>query len=316
MPRTLGSVSPSFGLGWFWGGLTSLAALSAICFLAARGLAGPLSLVCDASRRIASGELEVRVSDQRLLARHDEFADLAHDFNAMAGRIEQLVASKQQLLWDISHELRSPLTRLGLALSVARRKCSPEASPSLDRMQRESENLNRLIEQLLTLARISGGSGPALNEQIELGALVAEVAEDARFEASCFNRTLVLGECATVHVVGARALLRSAVENVVRNAIRFTAEGTAAVVTVTAARDRGEATIRVMDHGPGVPEEALNRLFDAFYRVPETKEKIAGSGLGLAITNQVVLAHGGWVRARNRTGPGLEVEIGLKSDSS
>jgi two-component system sensor histidine kinase CpxA len=158
--------------------------------------------------------------------RNDEFADLARDFDEMAVRIGTLVHVQERLLWDISHELRSPLTRLSLALGIARRKAGPDAKPMLDRIERETELLNRLIQHLLTIACIKGGAAPPMNESIDLADLVSDVASDADFEARGLNRSV---SCAVMpcHTTGSRDLLKSATENAVRNAIRHTGEGTA-----------------------------------------------------------------------------------------
>lgn len=316
IPREAATVRPLLDSDWIWAVLAGLLTLSAICYAIARGLAGPAIQVSEAARKIASGDLGVRLVDPRLLNRRDEFSELGRDFNAMAGRIEELVNAKQRLLWDISHELRSPLTRLSLALGMARRKSGENAAPALDRIERETEHLNRLIEQLLTLARITGGTGPFLNEQIDLAGVVREVVLDAEFEASGMNRFVHLSAADRGCVAGARELLKSAIENVVRNAVKYTAEGTGVTISVTAREDRNAAVIQVRDQGPGVPDETLPQLFEAFYRVQETRETMSGSGLGLAITNQVVLAHGGWVKAYNAIGGGLTVEIGLPLTSA
>ena len=311
IPRREGSVMPVFGQGWIWGTAAALLVLSVVCYWVARALTSPVIRVCEAARSLADGDLSARVASPQILERHDEFAQMGHDFNAMASRIESLVNAKQRLLWDISHELRSPLTRLSLALAMARRKANPEAVPAMDRIERETEQLNRLIQQLLTLARITGGTGPALTEEIDLGALVTSIADDAAFEASGVNRSVHLEVKASGSVAGTSELLRSAIENVVRNAVRFTAEGTAVSILVEPQVDSKAILIRVRDHGPGVPEPELDRLFEVFYRVAETRDSTAGSGLGLAIANQAVLAHGGWVKAFNAQGGGLEVQIGL-----
>jgi two-component system sensor histidine kinase CpxA len=195
---------------------------------------------------------------------------------------------------------------------MARRRSTPDAMPALDRMERETEHLNRLIEQLLTLARITGGMGPALTDQVDLIEVVREVASDAAFEASGMNRSVRLdAEREGLTVPGSRDLLRSAIENVVRNALRYTAEGSEVLISAGLQEDRKSVLIQVRDHGPGVPEPALEHLFEVFYRAPETRDATAGSGLGLAITSQVVLAHGGWVKALNAPGGGLEVRIGV-----
>jgi two-component system sensor histidine kinase CpxA len=311
IPRHTGSLTPVFGKGWLWGAVTALLVLAGVCYWIARKFTMPVVEVCDAARSLASGDLSARVVNPKLLQRRDEFSQLAQDFNAMASRIESLVSAKQRLFWDISHELRSPLTRLSLALGMARRKANPEVVPAMDRIERETEQLNALIEQLLTLARITGGTSPSLTEQIELASLVKSIADDAAFEAGGTNRSVRLEVKGTATITGASELLRSAIENVVRNAVKFTAEATAVSILVEPQGAGKAIVIHVRDHGPGVPESELDRLFEVFYRVPETRASTAGSGLGLAITNQAVLAHGGWVKARNAEGGGLEVQIGL-----
>lgn len=316
IPRHQGSLTPVFGQGWIWGAVAALLVLSVVCYWIARALTSPVIRVCEAARSLADGDLSARVADPQILERRDEFSELGRDFNAMASRIESLVNAKQRLLWDISHELRSPLTRLSLALGMARRKANPEAVPAMDRIERETEQLNRLIEQLLTLARITGGTAPSLTEEIDLVALVKSIADDAAFEASGVNRSVLLEVKGAAIVPGTSDLLRSAIENVVRNAVRFTAEGTAVCISVEPQRGGKEILIRVRDHGPGVPEPELDRLFEVFYRVPETHYSTAGSGLGLAIASQAVLAHGGWVKATNAEGGGLEVRIGLPAKAS
>lgn len=311
IPRHEGSPMLVFGQGWMWGVAAALLVLSVVCYWIARALTSPVICVCEAARSLADGDLSVRVVNPQILERHDEFSELGRDFNAMASRIEALVNAKQRLLWDISHELRSPLTRLSLALGMARRKANPEAAPAMDRIERETEQLNRLIEQLLTLARITGGTSPSLTEEIELASLVKSIADDAAFEASGTNRSVRLEVKGTATVTGASELLRSAIENVARNAVKFTAEGTTVSISVEPEGEGAMTLIRVRDHGPGVPETELDHLFEVFYRVPEARQTTAGSGLGLAITSQAVLAHGGWVKARNAEEGGLEVRIAL-----
>jgi two-component system sensor histidine kinase CpxA len=312
IPRQPGSIVPVFGWNWGWGIGISILVLSAVCFAIARSLTSPVIKLRSAARRIAAGDLGVRVTDGALKARRDEFTELGEDFDAMASQIEKLVSGKQQLLWDISHELRSPLTRLSLALSIARRKCSPGTASALDRMERETEQLNGLIEQLLTLARISGGTGPSLTDKLDLEEVVREIAGDAAFEASAMNRSVTWTADVQGHVSGARELLRSALENVVRNALRYTPEETDVTIHLGGSKEPGMALISVRDRGPGVPEASLDRLFETFYRVPDLRiPECVGAGLGLAITRQVVEAHGGWVKARNSEAGGLEVQIAL-----
>jgi signal transduction histidine kinase len=251
--------------------------------------------------------------------RSDELADLAHDFDAMAGRIEALISAQQRLLGDISHELRSPLTRLNLSLAIARRNAGEAASGEHDRIEAEAARINTLIDQLLMLTRLESGVEEVEDESIYLTQLVQETVADADFEAQNLNRAVRIVESDESLVTGSRLLLRSAVENVVRNAVRYTAEGTAVEITlrVEDAGDDSTAVISVRDHGPGVPEESLDDLFRPFYRVTEARDRQSGgTGLGLAITERAVRLHGGAVKAVNAPGGGLLVEIRLPQKNS
>jgi two-component system sensor histidine kinase CpxA len=251
--------------------------------------------------------------------RFDETAELGRDFDRMAARIEALLTTQRRLLRDISHELRSPLARLNVALGLARPKAGPEASPALDRIDREAQRLNDLIGQLLTLAALEGGGEMGKPTRVDLRELVCEVVGDADFEALSFNRSVRLEEEEPLTVTGSAPLLRSAVENVVRNAIRFTAEGTSVEVRLSLreAPHGAVARIAVRDHGPGVPEEALTSLFEPFYRVAEARDRQSGgAGIGLAITQRAVTLHNGTVRAANVPGGGLEVVLELPLDGT
>ena len=193
---------------------------------------------------------------------------------------------------------------------MARRKAGTEAKSALDRIERETEQLNSMIQQLLTLARIKGGAGPPMNETFDLSKVLSEIALDADFEARARNRAVSLAAADGCETVGSRDLLKSAIENVVRNGIRYTAEASEVSINLAVKEQDHCAVISIRDHGPGVPDSALRHLFDTFYRVPETGEK-EGSGLGLAITQQAIAAHSGWVKAENASGGGLLVQLGL-----
>jgi two-component system sensor histidine kinase CpxA len=227
----------------------------------------------------------------------------------MAERLESMVRAQQRLLGDISHELRSPLARLGVALGLARQRSGPEANGALDRIERESDNLNEMISQLLTLTRLESGTDGRKRTDVDLGALVKEVADDADFEARSLNRAVQVVSSDNCSIRGVEELLRSAVENVVRNAVRYTAEGTA--VEVALSRRNGHAVISVRDRGNGVPEEALEKIFRPFYRTEDARDRQSGggTGLGLAITERAVRMHGGSVQAVNATDGGLAVEM-------
>ncbi|HLM59148.1 MAG TPA: ATP-binding protein [Pyrinomonadaceae bacterium] len=224
------------------------------------------------------------------------------------------MSAQRRLLRDISHELRSPLARLSVALDLARKRAGPEAASALSRIELESKRLNEMIGQLLTLSRWEAGAGPVRDAPLDLAALVREVAEDADFEARAQDRGVRLGECDACETSGAAMLLRSAFENVVRNAVRHAPSGTAVRVSLVCRREggAGRAVISVRDEGPGVPEEALSDIFRPFYRVDDARDReTGGTGLGLAITERAVRLHGGTVTAANIPGGGFLVEISL-----
>ena len=284
------------------------------CFVLARHLSAPFGDLRSAAQLLAAGDLSARVG-LPVARRRDEIGELARDFDAMAERLEQLVGAQRGLLRDVSHELRSPLARLEVALELARQRGGDGAAEALERIGRESRRLDELVGQLLSLARLESGAVEPDRERVDLGRLLGEVVADARFEAETSGRTvaLVVGQPATV--AGASALLRSALENVVRNAIAHAPAGTGVDVSravTAAAGNGGAAVITVRDRGPGVPEAELDRVFEPFHRVSEARERESGGvGLGLAITRRAVEWHGGSVAARNHPDGGLELTIRL-----
>lgn len=290
-----------------------LLAISLICYLLARYLTAPIVKLRAGVRQLASGDVSVRVGPE-IGRRNDELADLSRDFDVMADRLEKLIQAQRRLLGDISHELRSPLTRLNLSLAIARRVAGPDAAEQLDRIEAEAGRINTLIDQLLMLTRLESGVGEVDEASIDLAQIVEETAADADFEARNLNRAVHIAENEECFTTGSHLLLRSAIENVVRNAVRYTAEGTAVDIRLRVEWLGGASTalISVHDHGPGVPEKALADLFRPFYTVTEARDrKSGGTGLGLAITERAVRLHGGSVKADNAPGGGLIVEIRL-----
>jgi two-component system sensor histidine kinase CpxA len=276
------------------------------CILLALYLTSPIRKLREAANRLAEGDLSTRVA-KRIGRRRDEISDLAKDFDRMAERIESLIKNQQRLNRDISHELRSPLARMNVALEIAKSKANPETTPILNRIESESERLNDMIGRLLTLAKLESGSHDIESLRIDLDELVRDVAADADFEARAKGRYVNVSKADHCVVLGSENLLRSAVENVLRNAVRYTKEGTA--VDVSVVRQNGKAVVTVADHGGGVPEEELKNLFRPFYRVGEDRTRSTGGiGLGLAIAERAVNAHKGSIAARNENG-GLVVEI-------
>jgi two-component system sensor histidine kinase CpxA len=285
------------------------------CFWVSRYLTTPLLKLRTTTNELAEGNLGARVAN-KLTKRRDEVGQLGRDFNVMAERLETMVKAQQRLLGDISHELRSPLARLGVALGLARQRSGTEANGAFDRIERESDNLNEMISQLLELTRLESGTDARKRTDVDLAALVRDVAEDADFEARSVNRSVQVVSTEDCSINGVEELLRSAVENVVRNAVRFTPEGTA--VEVALRRQNGYvdhfAVISVRDRGKGVPEDALEKIFRPFYRAEDARDRQSGggTGLGLAITERAVRMHGGSIQAANAADGGLSVEMRLK----
>ncbi len=285
-----------------------------VCYLLAWYMTKPVSRLRAATQQIAAGDLTARAGNPRS-RRHDEIAGLVRDFDTMAGRLETLVKAQSRLLNDISHELRSPLARLNVALGLARQRSGPESATMLERIELEASRLNELIGRLLTLARLEDGEQRVPPTPVQLDEVVLRVAEDAEFEAQarhCHVRSDI--PAGNWGVPGEASLLHSAIENVVRNAVRYTREGT----TVQIHLDRkettegAEAVVSVTDCGSGVPPDALEKLFQPFYRLDDDRDRQTGGvGLGLAITERAVRFHGGRVAAFNRSEGGLLIEIHL-----
>lgn len=293
---------------WLRLGVASLVS-GLVCYLLARYLTRPLARLRRATRSLAEGDLAARAGAS-VTARRDEIGALGRDFDAMAERVEGLVTAQQRLLRDVSHELRSPLSRLQVALGLARKRSEPELSPDLDRIELEAERLNELIGQILTLTRLERELAAEQSVPVDLAGLVREVVEDANYEARPRQRNVELQATVNGSVQGRPQLIRSAVENVVRNAVRFTPEGTTVEVSMTSLN--GTISICVRDHGPGVPATALSHLFEPFYRVDESREREGGGyGIGLAITERTIRRHGGSVTARNHSTGGLVVQMEL-----
>ena len=304
---------PRFARGFSVPSLVSFVIGGLVCLGLAWHLTAPLRRLRSAAQRLAAGDLTSRVGAGPVRGR-DEIAALGRDFDLMAARIEELMTARQRLLRDISHELRSPLARLTVALELARQRSGNDAASALDRIGREAERLNDLIGQLLTLTQLENGGDRKAREPVPLTPLVEAIAADANFEAQtrqCTVRAIVDDE---VMVEGSEEMLRRGIENVVRNAVRYTAENTQ--VDISVSRHRGasgdSAIVRIRDHGPGVPENALSKLFLPFYRVADARDRqTGGTGIGLAITERAVRLHGGTVTAANAPDGGLIVEITL-----
>jgi len=281
------------------------------CYLLARSLAKPIIQMRGAAHELSDGNLTARV-DQSLITRRDEIGSLGKAFNLMAAHIESLVSAQRRLLADISHELRSPLARQGVALGIAKRRGNSEVTPALERISREANRMNEMIGQLLDLSRVESGAELIDRSRVDLSSLVSDIVQDADYEARDTNRSVRLISKDRCTVLGSVELLNSAIENVVRNALRHTKPETEVEVSLkcVANNGTGQSIITVRDHGPGVPEKSLKEIFRPFYRVEDARDrKSGGAGLGLAIATRAVALHSGTINARNREDGGLEVEI-------
>lgn len=279
-----------------------------ICYFLALYLTTPILRLRSVAQRITAGDLSVRARPE-IEARSDELGSLAKDFNRMADRSQHLISSQRQLLYDVSHELRSPLARMNVALDLLHNRIGDDAA--ISRIEIDLHRLNDLIGRLLTVAKLEATSTLPQAARIDLSGLVANVAGDADFEAKERGTRVEVLPSPALTTLGDASLLRSAIENVVRNAVRFAPAGTAIEITL-ATRNNAEAILTVRDHGPGVLEEQVADIFKPFYRASDVGNgDSSGAGLGLAITQRIVLLHGGQVRAANNPDGGLQVEITL-----
>jgi two-component system sensor histidine kinase CpxA len=280
-----------------------------ICYLLTRHLTTPIFELRGAARQLALGQLTSRVA-HGADNRHDELGELARDFNAMAEHLEQLISSQRQLISDVSHELRSPLARLTVALDLARERKGDD--PAFHRMEKDFERLSEMLGRLLTVARLDSTSARPEMATVNLSVLVAEIVGDAQFEARERDRNVQLSNEEEIHIRGNGDLLRSAFENIIRNASRYTVPNSTVQVRLEWEPGSNSAMVllTVRDYGPGVPESELTNIFLPFYRVAGARDRNSGgTGLGLAIADRVARLHGGSVMATNAAGGGLEVRV-------
>jgi len=282
-----------------------------ICLLLARYLTAPIARLRQATQKLAKGDLTQRVLPS-MGKRKDEIVELANDFDYMAEQLQTLIESHKQLLRDASHELRSPLARLQVALGLARQRGGESTTKELDRIEREAERLNDLIGQLLTLARFETNTKKIEYNTVDLTALLEQVVDDAMFEARATSREVKIIQSMPVIIKANNVLLNSAFENVVRNAIRYTAKGTTVEISMKDDHETsGWIITQVRDYGPGIPEKMLETIFEPFVRVGEARDRQSGGyGLGLAIAKRAVNLHGGKMLAANEK-DGLSIFIYL-----
>jgi two-component system, OmpR family, sensor histidine kinase CpxA len=284
-------------------------------FILALLFSRPLVRLRRAARQLAGGDLSTRVEEPSAKTagvHSDEFKGLVHDFNHMAERLESMVGAHKLLLRDVSHELRSPLSRLSVALELAREDAGTELDEHLDRIERETQKLNQLIGQLLTLSSLEARESTSSFEPISLNRICEEILPDAEYEAKQRPCHVVLEQSEECVVRGDRELLHRAIENVVRNAIRYTAADSQVTIRVYGEQTNGAqyATVEVNDCGPGVPEAELNDIFRPFYRVDRARSFTTGGfGVGLAITERAVRLHGGTLHATNQLNGGISMKM-------
>ena len=268
-------------------------------------LARPIKRLRNAFAAMAAGDLDTRVGN--LMRRGDEIAELGLEFDHMAAKLQSLLLAQRRLLHDVSHELRSPLGRLQVAMGIVRQDPA-KMEGMLERMERDVERLDGLIGEILTLSRLNSGVDSEEPECVDLGELLDEIVHDARFETGAQGCEVRLKETARVLVPGRPRLLGRAMENVIRNGLRFSPRQ--GVLEVEVGPHAGKALIRVRDHGPGIPENELETVFLPFHRSAGIADA-DGFGLGLAIARSAIELHGGVITARNMEGGGLCVEIRL-----
>jgi two-component system, OmpR family, sensor histidine kinase CpxA len=292
-----------------WG--VALLVSGLICSLLTRYLTAPILRLREMSQKLAAGDLSVRAG-LRLAQRRDEMGDLVRDFNAMASRIEELISRQRQLTSDVSHELRSPLARLNVALDLGRERKGND--PAFEQMEEDIQLLDEMIGRLLTIAKldISGLQVPMTD--LDLADVLSLVARKAQFESKEPKDAITFTSAGECIVWGNAELLHSAIENVIRNAIRYTDTGTLVEIRLERENSSSGAKIRltVRDYGPGVPDSELKNIFQPFYRLTDARDRQSGgTGLGLAIADRVVKIHGGTISAENAVPHGLKIEIVL-----
>lgn len=266
-------------------------------------LARPLRRLRDAVDRFGHGDLATRIGSKR----RDEIGELGRAFDLMAERIDSLMTSERRLLQDVSHELRSPLARLGFAVALARSNDDRDAA--MDRIQKDVDRLSTLVDELLHLYSAEGDPQTRQVEDVPLDELLGALVDDCVLEAEAKDCRLEFHAEHPVVVQGDRELLHRAFENALRNAIRHAPERTPIEIDVRVQAD--SASISIRDHGPGVPEPMLDAIFEPFQRVARDRSRSSGGvGLGLSIARRAIELHRGRVQARNAH-PGLRVTFTL-----
>jgi len=284
-----------------------------LCLALAYHIASPIHSIQSTARRVAQGDLKARVPSS-VSRRYDELAALAKDFDSMVNRLDSLIQTQKNLLNSVSHELRSPLARINLSLALLKNRFSPDSDELFQRLDRDVERIDLLMGQLLTLSRLEAGFSSAEREDVDFAQLVEEVAADGNFEAQALGKSVSLQTTGSIILRNADPhALRSACENIIRNAVRFTRPGSDVQIVLNVDRNAPEplAFLSIRDHGPGVPEGSLQAIFQPFYRINGDGEVTGGNGLGLAIASEAIRLHRGTIRAENLRPTGLEIIIQL-----
>ena len=286
----------------------ALVASAVVSLMLTRFIVLPVRRLQLAGQQVAAGDLSVRVA-HTVGKRTDDIARLAHDFDVMTERVDALLQSQQRLMRDVSHELRSPLARLQALLSIARQRAGDADAPQIDRMETEIERLDELIGEILTYSRLEA-QDHITRHATDIVDLVQNVVYDAELEGQEADKQIRLDAPASLLLELDSGLIQRAVENVIRNALKYTGEGT--MITVRILSESDGIRITVDDQGPGVPPNAIGQIFEPFYRVSDSRSTQSGSGgIGLAIAERSIRLHGGSMTARNRDGGGLRIEIVL-----
>lgn len=273
-------------------------------------LSRPLHHLRWAFHSLTEGNFDTRVAPL-MGHRRDEIVDLADEFDRMAAQLQKLTEARQQLLHDVSHELRSPITRLQVAAGLLKQDPS-QATALIERIQSESERVDELLEELLTLYRLEAGAQTPLADTVDVVELLRSIAEDAEFEAKSASRSVSIEAPGRFVAAVNGELIYRALENVVRNAVKFTMPGTTVEIAARTDDTASELVVTVSDRGPGVPVDKLESIFEPFTRL-DGSEATRGAGLGLAIARRALALHGGRIDATPRDGGGLTVTVRIRA---
>ena len=291
--------------------LSLILLVTVLCLGLAYHIAWPIHSIQSTARRVAQGDLKARVPPS-VSRRFDELAALAKDFDSMVNRLDSLIQTQKKLLNSVSHELRSPLARINISLALLRKRFSRDSDDLFQRLDRDVVRIDLLMGQLLTLSRLEARFSSAERQDVDFAQLVEEVAADANFEAEALGKSVTFQTSDSIILRNADPdALRSACENIIRNAVRFTRQGSDVQIVLEVDRSAPHplALLSVRDHGPGVPEDSLEAIFEPFYRINGDVEAMGGNGLGLAIASEAIRMHRGTIRAENLQPTGLEIIV-------